>query len=88
MRKPSRSSAERSGGITAVTPAADAENPDVIARHYFKMLKRKSHWPLKCASLSQHTDIDFAAVIGGNRVRWFCDNAWQSPKGFLSVIYL
>jgi hypothetical protein len=25
-----------SGGITAVTPAADAENPDVIARHYFK----------------------------------------------------
>lgn len=82
LRKPSRSSAERSGGITAVTPAADAENPDVIARHYFKMLKRKSHWPLKCASLSQHTDIDFAVVIGGDRVRWFAITRGKAPRDF------
>jgi len=50
---------------------ADAENTDVIARGYFEMLKRKSHWLPKCAHLSQRADIDFAAVIGGDRVQQF-----------------
>ena len=47
------------------------KNADVIARGYFEMLKRKSHWLPKCAHLSQRADIDFAAVIGGDRVQQF-----------------
>ena len=50
---------------------ADAENPDMIARRYFQMLKWKSHRPNKCASLGQHADIDFAAMIAGDRMQQF-----------------
>ena len=41
----------------------------MIACGHLDALERKPHRPLKCASLGQHADIDFAAVIGGDRVQ-------------------
>jgi hypothetical protein len=43
----------------------------VITRGHLDALERKSHRPLKCASLSQRGHADFAAHVAGDRVRWF-----------------
>jgi hypothetical protein len=62
-------SRQRSAATGGFCP--DSENPDVVGRRYFEMLKWKPHRPLKCASLRQHADIDLAAHVACDRVQQF-----------------
>src|SRR5215471_853815 len=48
-------------------PIPQREKRDVVACS-FDALKWKTHRLLKCASLGQHADIDFAAMVRGDRV--------------------
>jgi len=49
---------------------ADTENPDMIGRGDFQMLKWKPHRrPSQC--LGQHANIDLAAMVGGDRMQQF-----------------
>ena len=41
----------------------------MIVRRYIEMLKRKPHWPLKCARFGQHADIDNPAHVIGDGVQ-------------------
>jgi hypothetical protein len=64
---------------------ADPENADVIAGG-FKMLKRKPHRLAKCARFGQRADIDFAAMIGSDRVQLAMAHGNASIYlGFLSI---